>query len=153
MGDSGAQEESDCESNKSSDASQRRKYQRSQKFTRWNRANDKEAFKFLNIELEKAGLTFDNFFAGGIEANNAILMRVLINSNWQRSVQALFDRLQKVKTDAQTFSVRNLRELKRKIKKRSPRTNNDFAELVYQFPGTTIEIMKDAVSEIKNKNC
>lgn len=126
------------------------KSNKSGKQTRWNRENDRELFKYLNEYLEEAKLDLSEFSSGYVPEYNDIIAKLSYQLGWQRSIMTLYDRIVKVAKDSQSFSTRNLKKFKKTISTYSEISDDDFKNILYEFPGMTIEQLKAKAGELRH---
>ena len=115
----------------------RKKYQKSQKFTRWGRKDDKKAFIILNEYLIRTNMTLESFFSCYMTIYKYILFKIAKNGNWLRNHQALYQRMAGTYEKAKNFSVRNKKKLYSLLVSHTKIQNIDIEKVYEDFPGMT----------------
>ena len=118
------------------------------KQVRWGRVDDKEAYKILNEYLASINMPLNEFFEDSVLNHLAIINTISFQLKWQRNFDTLYARLLKVFNDSQNFSSRNLKELKKKIRNKVRITSSDYKNILYDFPGMTMDQIKIKVEEL-----
>lgn len=128
----------------------RKKYQKSQKFKRWGRENDKIAFNILREFLDKANITQTEFFVDPKFEFEGILIKISRELNWLRSPETLYARMFRTFQEAKSFSVRKLKLLNKLVEGYRSIDEVVFEDIMPQFPGATLEYIRVEVSRIFN---
>ena len=115
-------------------------------FKRWSKDQDKIAFKVLNdYLLNITDGTMNQFFNGELKngERQKILANISLTTNWQRDSSSLFARLKKVFNRAGGMSTREKKNLKKITKGKHRLTTADFNKILYNFPGMSLEQLKN----------
>lgn len=115
------------------------------KQVRWRREDDKEAFRILNKKLIELNITLPEFISW-IDTNPNYLRlasNVALESHWQRNTDTFIQRLKFIVKGAQKFSTRNQRLFKKLTKDKYRLTSAEYYDLLYHFPGMTIDQLKE----------
>lgn len=121
------------------------------KFTRWGRKDDKEAFQKIIKFCKDNSLSLDEILR---EQNpqrkniDDIWDMVAEICDWKRESIHLKLRFQKL-YNASKFSVREMKQLKRLVRKQKRKGEIDWNYIAYHFPGKTIEGVKNGWEEEK----
>ena len=132
------------------------KYERkcSQKFRRWGRREDKDVFNKLwdrLDEINKSAEEFFNFDSSAIfdNANLKIKGRLQneVASRLWKDPYFLLKRLFKLYSN-QSFSVREVRTLKRTIRNLKQKSTLNEKSILYNYPGKTLKTLKETIQNI-----
>ena len=127
---------------------------------RWGRDMDKKLFKTLR-DMERTGeifidevLMLDPKYEAPYHAGIQKLSEVL---RWKGQLKCLVHRIQKL-AQPQGFSVRDKKLLRKQLRTQYSNKPVNYDELIYHFPGKSIEDLKELCKEILsgsnfNLNC
>ena len=119
----------------------------SMRMRRWGRESDRNVFRFLNTELSSINMDLYQFLYENNhwivddswqdilwEIRLNILERIIEKYNWHNTPYSLFRRLRKL-VQNQSFSVRDIKLLKRVVKRQKILKCYNITELITLFPG------------------
>ena len=136
----------------------------SQKFWRWGRKEDKEVFSHFHNLLEEANKSIEEFFSFKPsnmfdnknckirgKQQNKIIIKLWKDWNWKKEPYFLLKRLLKLYSN-QTFSVREIKALKRIVKSQNQGVELDMRSILYNYPGKTLGTLEATIKNILSKN-
>ena len=132
----------------------------SQKFRRWGRKEDKDVFNKLCERLEEINKSVEEFFNFDSSAifdninlkikgrlQNEVVSRLCKDTNWRKDPYFLLKRLLKLYSN-QTFSVREVKTLKRTIRGLKQNSTLNEKSILYNYPGKTLKNLKETIKNI-----
>lgn len=117
------------------------------KHRRWGRKEDREMFSQLKSILLQLGIDADEFYQEPFEykaTRTDIFSRLLARSNWKNDIESLVHRVHTL-TSIQEFSTRDMKLLKRLVKRQKVDQKLDYDVLAFNFPGKTETCIKQAI--------
>lgn len=124
----------------------KRKYTKPKNLSRWNRSDDSVAFQILDEYLKVQSMTLQIFFTYHLQDYDEILAQISRNLNWLRTIDALYHRLFNTFKKAQKFSVRNLKKLRRLVKRKKSLKSSEVEEIRVHYPGMTFAQVQAAIN-------
>jgi hypothetical protein len=128
-------------------------YSLNQPETRWSKDNDKDLFKVIRILEKEEVLSLEYLLSinPNFEAARSEQVKALVDCvGWTGPIRNLIKRIQTL-CKPSLLSVRELRLLKKKIKKKYSQCDIDFEDLVNEFPGKTLDFIALIALKIKEE--
>lgn len=117
---------------------------------RWNRADDKKLFQVIRDLEAKGLLSLHQLLQIKITRasfRNKLLKKIAEQLDWRETSKLLLARIQKL--SKMEFTTREVKLLKRMIKKNYAYKNLDYEAIFYHFPGKTMQ----ELIEVSDKIC
>jgi len=122
------------------------------KFTRWGKSEDCKAFQKIRDYCNSLGITLDDLFTNDELSNNHRLWLDLCSRcEWKRESTFMKARFQKLYENTD-FSVREMKLLKRLVKRQKKVGSINWEKISYNFPGKSAQLIKDTYMRDRNRS-
>ena len=108
-----------------------------------------EVFRLLNVLCKEQKIPISAFMIKNHEITDMMMgiLRIIKKKlNWKRSKMVLIRRIRRIANNDK-FSVRDTKYLRKLINKQIKKGYTDFEEVLYEFPGKTVEMLEKKYNE------
>lgn len=120
------------------------------RYSRWGRIEDRSAYEVFRNYLNETDLTVEEVFRKPKSKRATLFLESLGKQcGWKRELIYFEQRLKKL-NDLKTFSVREMKLLRRTIRRQKKVGEIDWDQVLYNFPGKTMDMIQEAYFHDRN---